>query len=182
MPPLGTTNPKRLNSQALIITMKKILLLLALFFSEKIYSQIRDIHDPAIFFTTEEVNAFFNNTDPIYNFSVALLRFKDGKNGIIFRVKSKNTRITHNVRLDSISLQFSDDKILLLSHPYRDTLFTQRNELSQTIIYTIDENETLLLKTKTLSKVIFPVDKTPFIIEFSRNNLIELTNRIKATL
>ncbi len=164
--------------------MKTVLLFLTLLStSGKLYSQGIDINDSSIFFTTDKIFVHYANTDQIADFSATILRFKDGRRGIAFYVKSISSKKPSIIRIDSIKLQLNENKFLPLTHPYRDTaFFTKQNELSQTIIYTLDDAEVETLKTELISKIIFPVNGIPFIVDLGRKRTIELSERAKLNL
>ena len=154
--------------------MKTILTFILIFCSITTYSQNIDIRDTTINFISDKIYTQYSQPNPIADISVYLIKFNSGKKGISFSLRSIIKGKTPNIRIDSISLVSINGKILILSLPYRDTVYLTSKGLSQTIIYELNDFEINTLKTNTICKIILPIDKIPFIINLSKKAQIDL--------
>ena len=144
------------------------------------YSQDIDIKDSLISFTSEKLMGGFTHQD-LDIFFVSLIKFKNGKNGIILNIKSSVNTSAYLIKIDSVFFEFNNVKTHF-SHPYRDTsFFNNNNQLSQTIIYELNSNETELLKTNTLNSIIFRSGNFPLKIDFSKNVRTSFSKMVDST-
>jgi hypothetical protein len=159
-----------------------IMFILLCFWTVLSYSQ-NAIKDAAIAFTSDQTRFSYSPTDLFSNISIATNKFVDGQKGIEFFIISKPRQKPPNIRIDSIILKSSTNKILTVNNPFADTIYYRNNGgLSLTTIQLLDKNELEILKQEFITTIILVVDTKQVLINLRKNSQKKFRDLLNETL
>ena len=146
------------------------------------YSQIT-LNDTEIVFTSDQVKLSYSPTDLFSSISIATNKFVDGHKGIKFFFISKPRQKTTIIRIDSIILQTSSNKLVTLNNPYRDTIFYLNDGgLSLTSIHHVDKTKFEFLKENLITTIILIIDKKQVLINLRKKSQLKFKELLNETL
>ena len=146
------------------------------------YSQY-PIKDADITFTSDQIKFSYTPTDLFSNISIATNKFVDGQKGIEFFFISKPRQNTPVIRIDSIILLSSTNKIVTLSNPFRDTIYyLSDGGLSLTSIHHLEKTEFEILKQDLITTIILIVDKKQLLINLRKKSQLKFKDLLNKTL
>ncbi len=147
------------------------------------YSQPVNNTDTTVTFTSDKLNISYSPSNLFSKISIATNKFASGRQGIEFSLTTKQKLKTPNIRIDSIILKSSVDKILTLNNPYRDTVYYRKDGgLSLMTIHWLNNTQLKMLRQEIITTIILTVDEKPLIIKITKKSQKQFNEVAKKNL
>ncbi|MFT3934160.1 MAG: hypothetical protein QM726_11130 [Chitinophagaceae bacterium] len=153
-----------------------------LFLSLITYAQSAFENDTSISSSSQQIAISFSPAGFAKNFFASTQKFTNGQFGIAFFTTIQRQSKMPEVAITNIILTSSNNSLITLDKPYRDTIyFNIDGSLSLNIIHLLNKDQVPVLRENNITAITLNVDGQPMRLEITRKSQRRLKDLIIKT-